>query len=455
MSSIKKLAPHLLINFYHYFLAFLGAFFYDFPSRKMLVIGVTGTKGKTTAVYLIGKIFEETGAKVGWISSSTVKIGGKEFFNPAHMTMPGRFFIQRILNEMVKADCSVAIIEVTSQGILQYRHRFIDFDELVFTNLAPEHIEAHGSFEDYRKAKGKLFEYLQKTYRKDGVKKISVVNIDDLNGDYFIKYQADEKYMYSVGSYESNPLYPNIDTWHLIRASDVKISPSGLEFSVNGVAFNLKLFGIFNAYNASAAISVAVSRGIDLNVCKRALEKITVIPGRAELINEGQNFTIVVDYAHTPDSFDNIFKTAINLSTNRIISVFGSAGGGRDKWKREELGKIAAKYSDLIILTDEDPYEENPSEILSQIEKGILIALKDKPASRIADMLYKILDRREAIKKGLNLAQEGDVVLILGKGSEQVIHIMNQQIPWDDRRVVREELLRVKSGDLSDSKQQS
>jgi len=392
---IKKFVPTFLVSWYHFLLAFLGATWYRFPSKKLIVIGVTGTKGKSTVVNLAGRILEEAAFKVGWISSLTLKINKKEWLNPYHMTMPGRFLIQKFLREMINEKCKYALIEVTSEGILQHRQKFIDFDVAVFTNLAPEHIEAHGSFEKYREAKGKLFA---------ATKNIHIINLDDENADYFLKFPAKKKYTYGLNRGDINS---------------------------QNTKFKINLLGEFNVYNALAAICIGFSQGVDSETCKKALEKVKGIPGRMEIIDEGQDFTVIVDLAHTPDSFEKVFKLAKDLPHNKIISVFGSAGGGRDKWKRPELGKIAAEYSNQIVLTNEDSYEEDPLVILNQIESGI---------KNLRIPIIKILDRREAIRKAFQSAQKNDIILVLGKGTEQTMTIGSKKIHWDDREVVREEL---------------
>lgn len=408
---IKKNIPKILLNWYHFILAFLGALIYWFPSRKLKVIGVTGTKGKTTTVILAGKILEEAGFKVGWISSATLKIDRKEWLNPYHMTMPGRFFIQKFLKEMVKNHCQYALIEVTSEGILQHRQKFINFGVAVFTNLAPEHIEAHGSFENYRAMKGKLFQ---------ATKEVHIINANDKNANYFLQFPAKIKYQFKRQNGKCKIIVQN----------------SKLQKELPEFLLNLKLLGDFNIDNALAAICVGLSQGVSIEVCQKALEKIKGIPGRLEIIDEGQNFKVIIDTAHTPDSFEKVFELVNNLPHNKIISVFGAPGGGRDKWKRPVLGEIAQRYSHQIILTNDDPYDEDPIEIVNQIEKGI----KSAPSS-----VLKILDRREAIKKALQLAQPQDIVLILGKGAEQVIIMGSKKIPWDDREVVREELKKLKN----------
>jgi len=389
---MKKFIPKFVFKIYHYLLALAGAVVCGFPARKLIVIGVTGTKGKSTTVVLAGKIFQEAGYKVGWVSSLTINYGDGEIMNKYHMTMPGRFFIQSALAKMAKNGCKYAIIEVTSEGIKQFRHKFIKFSGAVFTNLAPEHIEAHGSFEKYRDAKLELFKATAKNKNSFGV-----YNIDDENVEWFLKYPIKNQYKFSLKN--------------------------------NKIDFKSNLIGEFNAYNVLAAIIIAKSQGIPEGVAQKALEKVKFIPGRVEEINEGQDFKVIVDLAHTPDSFEKVFKVFKQMPHKRIISVFGAAGGGRDKWKRPELGKIASENSDIMIICNEDSYDESEQKIADEIATG---CKKTKPEI--------ILDRRKAINKALSLAQKDDIVLILGKGTEQTMVIGKNKSYWDDREVVREEL---------------
>ncbi len=425
-SKIKKFAPKFLISAYHYFMAFAGAVLYGFPSRKMTIIGVTGTKGKSTTVILAGKILEEAGFKVGWISSATIKVGKKEWLNPYHMTMPGRFVLQKLMREMANQKCQYCLVEVTSEGILQHRQKFINFNTAVFTNLKPEHIEAHGSFENYRQAKEKLFQI---------VKEIHILNLNDENVKYFLQFPASRKYGFVIENQEMKADPESVKNIKVIKAENVQLGKDSSSFMIKDILFKINLLGTFSVYNALAAISIGASCGISLETCRNALEKIKSLPGRMETIIE-KPFKVIVDLAHTPDSFEEVFSVLKKLPHNRIISIFGSAGGGRDKWKRPVLGKIAAKYSDFIILTNEDPYDENPNQILSEIKSGIFNSVPHFAESN----LFVILDRREAIREGLELAKENDIVLLLGKGAEQSMVIAGKKISWDDRKVVREEL---------------
>jgi len=409
----KKIIPNFLISWYHFSLVLIGAIIYGFPSRKLKIIGVTGTNGKSTVVLLISRILEQAGYPVASLSSIEFKIKNKIWQNNLKMTMPGRMAIQKFLRQAKEAKCKYVVLEVTSEGIKQYRHKFINFQTAVFTNLTKEHLESHGGFENYRKAKSKLFKKV-----KNG--KI-IVNLDDSNAEYFLNFPAKEKLTYSLNKDKENNIF----------GSDLIFNNKGISFKVKETEFNLNLLGRFNVYNALASIAVGLSEKIDLNIIKAGLESVQGVSGRLEMIYKNP-FIVMVDYAHTPDALEKVYKTVKKLSSNRIIGVLGSAGGGRDKWKRPEMGKIAEKYLDEIILTNEDPYNENPEAIIQQIKEGI-----KKKQARI------IINRGEAIKKALLLAQEGDLVIITGKGCESWICEGNKKIPWDDRRVVKEEMEKI------------
>jgi len=422
---IKKLIPSFLLNWYHFSLAFLGALVFGFPSKKLKVIGVTGTNGKSTVIEMISRILEEAGLKTAALSSINFKIADKEEPNMLKMTMPGRFILQKFLKQAVDEKCQYAVIEVTSEGIKQYRHRFIDFETAVFTNLSPEHIEAHGSFRKYRQAKEELFKI---------VKGVHILNIDDKNVEYFLRYPANEKYGYGSAT-DSSQLAASKNTNYQMLATNCKTSITGTSFELNGLIFKLKLFGLFNVYNALAAVCIATHYGIDLKVCKRALEKMEIIPGRMELVIS-KPFKVIVDYAFTPNALEKIYKTfRNNLKPRKLICVLGACGGGRDKWKRPILGKLAVQYCDSVIITNEDPYDENPMEIINQVAKGV------------GGKAQKILDRRKAIKESLKQARKQDLVIITGKGCEPWICMeKGRKIPWDDRKVVKEEFKKINYG---------
>ena len=410
----RKIIPQKIFKalqpIYHWILAFLAALIYGFPSRKIFILGVTGTKGKTSTIEIINALLTEAGYKTALASTLRFKIDKESEKNEYKMTMPGRFFLQRFLRKAVKEGCQYAILEMTSEGAVQFRHKFIQLNAMLFTNLSPEHIEAHGSFEKYREAKMKLFQALEKSRAK---RKIIIANEDDPNASHFLNFNVNEKI-----------------TFGLRNLSNYDLKKNGITFTIDGMTIQSKLSGEFNLYNILAAIAFAKSQNIGLPIIKSAIEKFSGIEGRMEEIDEGQDFKVIVDYAHTPDSLEKVYEI---FQGSRKICVFGAAGGGRDKWKRPEMGKIASKHCDEVILTNEDPYDEDPKEIISDIQKGI-------PAGHCE----VILDRREAIKKAFEHAKTGDAVIITGKGAEPwIMGPKGTKIRWDDREVCREELRRL------------
>ncbi len=405
---LKKITPNFLFSLYHLGWAVLANIIYRFPSRKLIVIGVTGTKGKTTICNMIWQVLTEAGHRVGMTTTANIRIGNKEWINDSKMTMQGRLHLQGLLRQMVKAGCHYAVIETSSEGILQWRHFGIKYQVAVFTNLSPEHLERHGSFANYRAAKGKLFKQLS------GLS-ISVVNNDDSNADYFKSFPAKTK------------VYYGIDRTADFRAVNLRENERGNTFEVKGRIFHLPLWGKFNVYNALAAISVGRALEVDWQTLRDALNKFNYVPGRMERIKARQGFLVIVDYAHTPESLELVYQT-LRPRAKKLIAVLGAAGGGRDKSKRYQLGAIAAQYVDIAIVTNEDPYDEDPMDIINQVWSGLANAPLEK---------YKVLDREEAIKKAMSLAQAGDIVVITGKGSEQVIVTKTGKIAWDDREIVR------------------
>jgi len=421
---IKKFIPAFILSAYHYKLALFGAAIFDFPglNKNLKIIGVTGTSGKSTTIDFITRILEEAGNKVASISSIRFKVGEREWENKYKMTMPGRFVIQKFLRQAKNAGCKYVVLEVTSEGLRQFRHKFINFDTVVFTNLGKEHIESHGGFENYRNAKLEFFR---------SCRNIHAINADDENSKYFAKTPAIYNLQFTI---YNKFLNSNFQT---LTAEDVVVNQYGVSFKIQDTKFQIPLLGIFNVYNALAAICVAQNYGVSLDVCKKALEKAKGIPGRMEIVQKDP-FMVVVDYAHTPDQLEKVYKTLhpkpYTLNPN-LICVLGSCGGGRDKWKRPVLGKIASQYCDEIIITNEDPYDENPSQILSEIKSGI------SNFQFLISNVYEILDRREAIKKAVELAKPGDTVVITGKGSEPWMCVENgKKIPWDDRKIAKEAL---------------
>ena len=414
---------------YHWLLALGAAVWYGFPSRRLTVIGVTGTNGKSTVVAMLHFIFQQANVPVASLSSIRFKINDSEELNTLKMTMPGRFRLQKFLCDAVRAGCRYAILEVTSEGIKQHRHIGIRFAAAVLTNVTPEHIESHGSFEKYRATKARIFHSAP----------IHVLNGEDKNIDYFSKIPAVKRAVYTKNDLSSD-IHP-------------------------------RLIGDFNYENMAAAYATARVLGITHEAIKKAIEIFPGVPGRLEFIQR-EPFSVVVDYAHTPDALQKVYQTIrANLGAKyplrdlvpkpKLICVLGATGGGRDKWKRPEMGKIAAEFCDSIFLTNEDPYDENPLTILKDIESGISQIQSSKrkilnepegskPKTnnyKLSTINYKlILDRREAIRAAISQARPSDIVIITGKGSEPwMMGPDGAKIPWSDKKIVQEELLKTQA----------
>lgn len=416
LHTLKKIIPRSLFGalqpFYHRTLAFLSALIYRFPSREIKVVAVTGTKGKTSVTEFINSILEEAGLKTALLNTIHFKIGDEDIRNTYKMSTPGRGFVQRFIRKAVSKKCDWVIMELTSQAVLLSRHKHIELDALIFTNISPEHIEAHGSFENYLDAKLELARALKHSSKENPV---IISNIDDAHGKDFIE----------VAQTQSREV--------MIRhAEPYELKDDGTIFSWRGHKIQTHFPGLFNIYNMLSAVSFAESQDVSPEIIKRGLESKENIQGRLELINPNDSFGVYVDYAHTADSLEKVYKTFPNT---RKICVLGNTGGGRDTWKRPVMAKIADRYCDSIILTNEDPYDEDPQKIVKEMYE----AIEGKEKTRI------IIDRREAIYTALSQAQSGDVVLITGKGTDPyIMEAGGKKTPWDDAAVVREELEKLK-----------
>ena len=392
-------------NLWHYVIPYASALWYGFPSRKLFVVGVTGTKGKSSTTEMVSAVLTEGGYTTAVLNSIRVKIAGHSEANLMRMSMPGRFYIQRFLSQAVKAGCTAAIIEMTSQGAEQHRHHGISMDALIFTNLAPEHIAAHGSFEAYGNAKFMLAKHLMRSAKRP---RIIVANADDPESARYLVLPAEKSLPFSLST-----------TAH--SAND-----TGGHVTFDGVEIETTLPGDFSLMNALAAATLGKALSISADAIARGIAKVTHIPGRAERLEEGQDFAVIVDYAHTPDSLQAIYKA---YAGKRKICVLGSMGGSRDTWNRPVKGKIAGEECAEVILTDEDPCDDDPMAIIKQIAEGV------GKEHRV------ILDRREAIREALKLARAGDAVLITGKGTDPWIYgAHGAKIPWSDATIAREEL---------------
>ena len=421
LANIRRYIPRRIFSFfqpaYHMSMSFLAAMWYRFPSKEIAVIGVTGTKGKSSTVEILSAILEEAGYVTAISNTIRSKIAGDSVRNLYKMSMPGRFFIQRFLRQAVRRGCHYVILEMTSQGALMYRHRWIDLDALIFTNLSPEHIEAHGSYDNYADAKLSIARTMEKSCKDE---RTLIVKADDDAADRFMECTADRKITYSIHDVEP-----------------YESSEHGLKFTYSGRRVSSRLPGTFNLYNILAAATAAKSQGVSDDMIIRAVEKIDVIPGRVQRIEVGSmtdssiRFSVIVDYAHTPDSLEKLYQA---LPSSGKICILGGTGGGRDTWKRAEMGRIADTHCREIILTDEDPYDEDPRKIVDDVAQGIV---SKKPTI--------IMDRRQAIVSAIGRARGGDLVIITGKGTDPyIMGPCGSKLPWSDADVVNEEIVKLK-----------
>ena len=440
ISVLRAILPGPILGAYHWTLAFLAAVRYGFPSRNLTVAGVTGTDGKTTVVHLLHEMLASAGHRVGSLSSLRFRIGEREESNFLKMTMPGRFRLQRFLADCRKAGCAFAVIEVTSQGIAQHRHRCINFKAAVLTNITPEHIESHGGFEQYRAAKMRLFRILPKTG-------YAILNREDAPSRLFAGATAARVVWYSRVAIDGAGIS------HPVRV--VTANQDHIALEIGNVSVETVLGGEFNVMNILAAAAAAMSFDVPLVAIATALKEFPGMAGRLEYVVR-EPFAVVVDYANTPAAYERVYQSlqearspapvplpagrygASKKQEARLICVFGAPGGGRDKWKRPELGRIASRYCEEIILTSDDPEDEEPNRIVSEIRSGMT---NDQLL-----MTKVILDRREAIRAAFEEARPGDTVIITGMGAQPWLMLKTGKIPWDDRRIVREELTKLRSG---------
>jgi UDP-N-acetylmuramyl-tripeptide synthetase len=416
---LKKILPENFILWTHKMRAVLAAYYYGLPSKKLKIIGVTGTNGKTTTCNLIAEILEEAGYKVGLATTINFRIGEKEWPNASKMTTVDPYILQKLLKDMVSAGCHFGVIETTSHAVSQFRNWGIKYNTVVLTNITHEHLDYHKTFENYQNIKLKLFQNI----------KFAVLNKDD---------KSYEKFHYQISAQQiSYAIEEKAD----ISARKILYEPSSTLFTAitprGQIAINSYLPGKFNIYNCLAAIGAGLAQGIDLNIIKKAIEKVKNIPGRMEKIETGQDYSVIIDYAHTPDAFEKIYETLENSARGKIIHVFGACGD-RDKTKRPIMGALAGRYADYVILTNEDPYGENASDIIKQIAKGVPRGVTAGKQKKEGKNYFKILDRKQAIAKALSSAQKDDVVLITGKGAETCMVVEDKKIPWSDKKVVLE-----------------
>lgn len=432
---IKTIVPYWLLDYYHKVFARLATWRYKHPSSKLVVIGVTGTKGKSTTANLIWYLLTAAGYTVGMATTANFRIGEKEWLNDTKMTMVGRSQLQKLLADMVAAGCQYAIVETSSEGIKQWRHLGIQYDVCVWTNLFPEHIDAHGSFEAYKQAKLELFHHLSqlpvKQLKGRLVQKVAILNADsEYFPEFFSAAAVPVKVMWTQqGSASAN-----------LPLTDIVATKDGLQFVVEGHTMMSKLLGEWNLDSIASAIGVALSQGVDFPTMQRALAPVALIPGRMEQITGAQPFTVIVDYAYEPVSLGLLYGFWRKMQPqSKLITLISSTGGGRDTGRRVTNGKAAGELCDYVIITDEDPYDDDPMMIMQQVAEGVVAGGKV-----LNQTAWIIPDRRQAIAAAFSMAKPGDVVFLTCKGADQKIcRAKGKKEPWDDRVVAKEELAKL------------
>jgi len=407
-------------------LAHLAAAWYDHPGRRLKVIGVTGTDGKTTTCALITAILEAAGHATGMVSTVSAVIGGKEADTGFHTTTPEALDVQRYLAEMVQAGAEYAVLESTSHGLAQHRVTACEFDVAVVTNITHEHLDYHGTYEAYREAKAQLFHHLARAVRKPGVPKVAVLNADDSSYSHLAPIWADRRYTYG--------LREGCDIW----TSDVCYDASGQHLTAHtpggDVALKTPLVGRFNVYNVLAAVAVAVSQEIPFAAIQAGVARMHGVVGRMERIDLGQDFTMLIDFAHTPNALERALETVRPLTSGRVIVVFGCAGL-RDRRKRFLMGEVAGRLADMTVITAEDPRTERVEDIMAEIAAGCQRAGRREGADYIC-----VADRQEAIQAAVDLARPGDLIVVTGKGHEQSMCYGTVEYPWSDHEAARRAL---------------
>ncbi len=426
-SSLRNLVPTAALLRYHQLSASIASSWYGNPSRQLVVIGVTGTKGKSTTCNYIWSVLQHSGKKTALTGTANFRLGTTETLNPYHLSMPGAWVIQKFLRRAVQEGCTHAVIEVTSEGLKQWRHVGIQFDVAVFTNLTPEHLPSHNnSFEEYRAAKLRLFEALRASSKSNPC---AVLNNDSPEVSAFAAASPARRVTYATATAAD------------LVAKDIQVTATGGTFHIDGTAFSLQIPGFFNVSNAVAAVAVGRALGMSIEQCAPGIAALSGVPGRMEKIDMGQPFSLWVDYAHEKESMGGLLDTLRAMRTSpdqKIIVLLGAEGGGRDKRKRPIMGEQVGRLADYVVVSNVDPYEDDPTPICEDIAVAAEAAGKQRNEN-----LFVIEDRRAGIAKALTLARPGDLVAITGKGAEQSIVIGGKSAPWDDRTVVREELSKV------------
>ncbi len=414
--------PYVLVPDSRQALAHLAAAFHGHPARKLRVIGVTGTDGKTTTVELIRSILAAAGHKTGMISTVEALIGDEHYPTGLHVTTPEALQVQGALAQMAAAGTEYAVLEATSHGLAQHRVMACDFDVAVVTNITHEHLDYHKTYDDYREAKARLFRDLTNSFRKPDTPKTSILNADDASFEYLHPIPAERHLTYGLEQPAD------------VTARDITFTPAATTFTAvtpqDQFVVRTELPGLFNVYNVLAAIAVGVSQAVPFEAMQEGIQALRGVPGRMERIDAGQAFTAIVDFAHTPNALRRALETARELTDGRVIVVFGCAGL-RDVAKRPMMGEIAGKLADRVVITAEDPRTEDLDAIMAQIAVGC-----ERVGRREGEDYWRIGDRREAIEFAVKMAQAGDLVIVTGKGHEQSMCFGVTEVPWDDREAL-------------------
>jgi UDP-N-acetylmuramoyl-L-alanyl-D-glutamate--2,6-diaminopimelate ligase len=413
-------------------LAHLCACWHGFPARKLVMLGVTGTDGKTTTVNLIYSILAAAGINAGMISTVNAMIGGQAYDTGLHTTTPDAPDVQNYLARMVAAGQTHCVLEATSHGLAQHRVTACEFDVGVVTNVTHEHLDFHGTFEAYRAAKARLFEMVATSTRK-GVSKVAVLNADDPSYEFLRAIRADAEVSYGI------------TTCALVSTLEVAYKPDATRFvavtPVGRIPLGTPLVGQHNVYNILAAVGAGLALKLPVEAIQRGVRALKAIPGRWERIDQGQDFLAIVDFAHTPNALERALQTARQMSRGQVVVVFGSAGL-RDVEKRGLMGHVAGRLADKIIITAEDPRTESLDDIMAAIAEGV-----QSEGRYEGKDFWRIGDRAEAIQFAVRMARRGDVVMACGKGHEQSMCFGTTEYPWDDRQAMREALQSARTRD--------
>lgn len=406
-------------------LGLLAATYHDFPSRQLVVIGVTGTDGKTTTSHILHSILKRAdGIKAGFISTISADFGDEVADTGLHVTTPGAPQVQAYLARMVDAGLTHCILEMTSHGLAQGRLNGVDIDVAAYTNVMHEHLDFHGTWENYRDAKAIMFRKLASSYRKSDQAKISIVNADDPSAEYFGAIPADTVVCYGI---QHDATY---------QATDIAYQPDGTKFTVQDTPITMQLVGEFNVSNTLAGISVARELGVSWEAIQQGIADVEVISGRMERIDEGQDFVAIVDFAHTPNALKRALEAGRTMlpAGKKLICVFGSAGL-RDVEKRRMMAETSARLADMTVLTAEDPRTESLDDILEMMAQGCI-----SQGGVEGETFIRVRDRGEAIYQACQMADAGDIVMACGKGHEQSMCFGTIEHPWDDRDAMRSAL---------------